>query len=210
MCLLGRQNISFHGTTRKNTKKEFKQKNLKKQKLTPSESQSSAPNGIKKIILDKKKSDVVSTAARVACRRRRRSCVRLLRLERIQLQTNATGQSAFPNVRVKKQPKNLRRRKSITKKKKKMKKSKPNKPTNKKYKWPDTQLTPSQPVRQKKLKNTKREIFFGVWYILSNVIYVCPAFLSGWAIHLSYFQSIEKNNNTNSSDRHFVCLNFSL
>jgi hypothetical protein len=86
----------------------------------------------------------------------------------------------------------LRRRKSITKKKKKMKKSKPNKPTNKKYKWPDTQLTPSQPVRQKKLKNTKREIFFGVWYILSNVIYVCPAFLSGWSIHLSYFQSIEK------------------
>jgi hypothetical protein len=102
--------------------------------------------------------------------------VRLLRLERIQLQTNATGQSAFPNVRVKKQPKNLRRRKSIIKKKK-MKKSKPNKPT-KKIKWPDTQLTPSQPVRQKNSKILKEKFFRRlVKTIQQNV---CPAFLSGW------------------------------
>jgi hypothetical protein len=101
------------------------------------------------------------------------------------------GSISFPKRSGKKTTKKLAQA-EINYKKKKMKKSKPNKPTNKKYKWPDTQLTPSQPVRQKKLKNTKREIFFGVWYILSNVIYVCPAFLSGWSIHLSYFQSIEK------------------
>jgi hypothetical protein len=65
----------------------------------------------------------------------------------------------------------LRRRKSITKKKKKMKKSKPNKPTNKKYKWPDTQLTPSQPVRQKKLKNTKKEKSFSAFGIYYPMLY---------------------------------------
>lgn len=165
MCLLGRQNISFHGTTRKNTKKEFKQKNLKKQKLTPSESQSSAPNGIKKIILDKKKSDVVSTAARVACRRRRRSCVRLLRLERIQLQTNATGQSAFPNVRVKKQPKNLRRRKSITKKKKWRNQNPTNQPT-KNISGQTLNSRLHSPSGRKNSKILKEKSFsaFGIYY----------------------------------------------
>jgi hypothetical protein len=119
------------------------------------------------------------------------------------------GSISFPKRSGKKTTKKLAQA-EINYKKKKNEEIKTQQTNQQKIKWPDTQLTPSQPVRQKKLKNTKREIFFGVWYILSNVIYVCPAFLSGWSIHLSYFQSIEKNNNTNSSDRHFVCLNFSL
>lgn len=113
----------------------------------------------------------------------------------------------------KKTPKNLRRRKSITKKK--WRNQKPTNQPPKKYKWPDTRLTPSQPVRQKnsKKKTKKEKSFsaFGIYnHIQQNVVYVCPAFLSGWSIiHLSYFQSIEKNN-TIPRTVTFVCLNFSF
>jgi hypothetical protein len=53
-------------------------------------------------------------------------CVRLLRLERIQLQTNATGQSAFPNVREKNQ-KTWARGNQLQKKNEEIKTNKPTK-----------------------------------------------------------------------------------